>query len=205
MQVDCGLNWPRGSNHAPLGHRGQAKLPWVDGRPKLRPSLPLLSMLRRCASRPFISTPPMGRADPLFLFLRAARFFSPARIALISLSDSVHNFSIIWSKCVQEGVLPEGMKITRKSALFLPPNSPALEGYLTKHLTKEKQYARNNFAHRLDSDAGRCNTRLASQPKVGVLPQWRARSDPAHPAHPAAFRPNIRRRCTCLPTKKLHP
>jgi hypothetical protein len=40
---------------------------------------------------------------------------------------------------------------------------------------------------------------------LGVLPQRRAGSDPAHPAHPAAFRPDIRRRCTYLPTKKLHP
>jgi len=54
-------------------------------------------------------------------------------------------------------------------------------------LRKEKQYARNYFDRRLDSDAGGCNTHVASQPTMGLLPQRTAGCDSGDSGHPAAL------------------
>jgi hypothetical protein len=53
----------------------------------------------------------------------------------------------------------------------------------------------NSVAHRPDSAAGGGIAHLAAQQELGVLPEWRPGTDPAHPAHPAALGQDISGLC----------
>ena len=48
----------------------------------------------------------------------------------------------------------------------------------------EKRYVRNNFAHRRDFDADWGSARMAAQPSVGLLPEWRSWPDLFDSDHP---------------------
>ena len=54
---------------------------------------------------------------------------------------------------------------------------------------KEKHHVRNDFDRRLDFDVAGCSAHLASQPTVGLLPEWLAWLDPFDSDHPGTVGP----------------
>ena len=65
-------------------------------------------------------------------------------------------------------------------------------------LRKEEQYAWNGFDRRHNFDAVGCNTHVASQPTVGLLPERRAGRGSVDRGHPAALGSALRCPRTCL-------
>jgi hypothetical protein len=56
---------------------------------------------------------------------------------------------------------------------------------------KEKRYVGNYFDRRSGLDVIGRSAHLASQPAVGVLPEWRTRPDPFDSNHSASAGPNL--------------
>ena len=52
---------------------------------------------------------------------------------------------------------------------------------------REKNYVRNNFDCRRDFDVDWCSAHMASQPAVGLLPEWRAWLDLFDSDHPVTY------------------
>ena len=78
----------------------------------------------------------------------------------------------------------------RKEVTISERKSPAVAEYPRVGsflLRKEERYARNYLDRRLSFGTVGCNTGLASQPRLGLLPERGDRRDPGDSGHPAAL------------------
>ena len=67
-----------------------------------------------------------------------------------------------------------------------------------RHLkNKENRYGRHNLDRHPDFAVSGCIAHMASQPQLGLLPEWRVGLDPVDSAHPAPVRPHIGGRIDC--------